>query len=224
MVQRWAGCLVAFVLAAAPAASSGEEASERTHDGLDRVEKAKAFQAVWLKPGADLRGYTKLLVLPAEIHYKRPPDTSRFADENFALSDRQMKRLKKALSEVFQEEVVAKGGWQIVSERGPDVLVVHGGLIDLVVNFPPDQRAGRGGTWVASFGTVTLVVELYDSQSMEILARVADRQEAEPLGDRLQNADFGARTEVTLMLRRWAKRLREALDLAHKTPFPEQLN
>jgi len=220
MTRRVAGYLVTALLLAASPAALAEEASERTHDGLVRVEKAKRFQAVFLKPGASLNGYTKLLVLPAEIHYKRPPNTNRFADDNFALTEKQMSRLTEALNEVFREEIVAKGGWQVVSERGPDVLVVHGGLIDLVVNVPPNPPPGRGGTYVASFGEATLVVELYDSQTMEILARIADRKEAEPAGGRMQNAEFGAASEVKSMFRRWAKRLREALDVAKSITFP----
>ncbi|HEU4428768.1 MAG TPA: DUF3313 family protein [Myxococcota bacterium] len=222
MKRGLAGCLLAaLVLAAAPGTRSLADASQEvSHDGLVRVEKAKRFQAVWLKPGASLQGYTKLLVLPAEIHYKRPPNKSSMARENFALSDKQMERLERAMREVVDEEIVAKGGWEIATEPGPDVLVVHGGLIDLVVNIPPNPAPGRGTTFVASFGEATLVVELYDSQTMEILARVADRQEAEPIGGRMQSVDISAAPDVKHLLRRWAKRLREGLEDAKSSEFP----
>jgi hypothetical protein len=212
--------LAAVALATAPAGPSPAEAgAEQTHDGLVRVEKAKRFQAVWVKPGADLRGYTKLLILPAELHYKRPPNKGSMARENFALSEKQKARLEQAMREVSQEEIVAKGGWEFVSEPGPDVLLVHGGLIDLVVNVPPNPAPGRGGTFVASFGEATLVVEIYDSQTKEILARVADRQEAEPAGGRMQSVDISAAPDVKRVLRRWAKRLGEALDDARSAPL-----
>jgi hypothetical protein len=55
------------------------------------------------------------------------------------------------------------------------------------------------------------VVELYDSQSREILARVADRQAAEPAGGGM-GWDIEATAEVRRGFDTWAKRFREALD------------
>jgi hypothetical protein len=213
--------IAALSFAAQQTALAKEDAKkEVSHDGLVRVEKSKKFQGVWLRPGDDLSGYTKMLVLPAEIHYKRPPSKS-MSRENFPLSDEQKARLTTAMREVADEEIGAKGGWQRTDKPGPDVLVVRGGLIDLVVKIPPDLPAGRGDTYVTSFGEATLVVELYDSQSMQILARIADRQEAEPAGGRMQSVEMSAMPEVKRVLRRWAVRLREALDLARTTKFPE---
>lgn len=206
-----------------PALAEKDAKQEISHDGLVRVEDSKKFQGVWLRPGGDLRGYTKMLVLPSEIHYKRPPDTRRSARENFPLSEQQMTRLKETMREVADEEVGKKGGWERTDKPGPDVLVVRGGLIDLVVDIPSDESRpiGRGDIYIASFGQATLIVEFYDSQTMQILARVADRREIEPAGGRMQDVDISAAPDVKRELRRWAKRLREALDFARTTKFPE---
>lgn len=202
---------VAFLLAFSMAAHAEPPpgGGELSFDGLQRVD-SKRFALVWLRPGADFSVYEKLLVIPAEISYKRPPKRGPGTRDNFELDEGQMKRLRKYLREAFTHEIVEHGGWEIVQEPGPDVLLARGGLIDMVVHVPP-QAAGRSRTYVRSYGEATLVIELYDSQSREILARVADREAAEPPGGRL-GVDIEAAVEVRRSFASWAKRFREALD------------
>ncbi|HEY8122017.1 MAG TPA: DUF3313 family protein, partial [Myxococcota bacterium] len=192
-------------------ADDAAKAPETSFDGLQRVE-SKRFALAWVREGADLSGYTKLLVLPAEISYKSKPTRQRRADDNFELNDSQMKRLRKSLRDAFKEQLVDKGGWQVVEEPGPDVLLVRGGLIDMIAHVPP-TTAGRSNVYLDSFGEATLVIELYDSQSHQILARIADRDAAEPPGNRM-GWDMEAPAEVRRMFNAWAKRFREALDAA----------
>jgi hypothetical protein len=211
-VTVWARTALAMLLAlAAPMANaqSSAKAGDLTFDGLQRV-KSKRFEGVWIKPGADFAGYTKMVVLPAEISFKRDPKTGPGVRDNFALNSSQMSRLRKALRSSFQDQLVEKGGWEIVEEPSPDALLVRGGLIDLVVHIPP-PTGGRSTTYVRSFGEATLVIELYDSESRQILARIADRDAAEPAGQSLA-ADIQAGSEVRRMFNSWAKRFRAGLD------------
>jgi hypothetical protein len=209
--QRIAAIAFALFASVAAHADDAAKAPETSFDGLQRVE-SKRFALAWVREGADLSGYTKLLVLPAEISYKSKPTRQRRADDNFELNDSQMKRLRKSLRDAFKEQLVDKGGWQVVEEPGPDVLLVRGGLIDMIAHVPP-TTAGRSNVYLDSFGEATLVIELYDSQSHQILARIADRDAAEPPGNRM-GWDMEAPAEVRRMFNAWAKRFREALDAA----------
>ena len=186
---------------------------EVSFDGLHRVEHAR-FAGVWIRKGTDFSVFKKLLILPSEIAYKSKPTRNRMADDNFELDERQTKRLRELAQDVFRDELVGKGGWEITETPGPDVLLVKGGLLDLVVHVPPDRNmGGRGGTWVSSYGEMTLVIQFYDSQSREILARIAERREAEPAGGReFSQVDVSANSDMRMFFRRWAKRLREGLD------------
>lgn len=195
-----------------PTVSSGPNA-ELSFDGLNRVNNAR-FAGVWVRKGSDFSVYKKLLVLPAEIAYKS--DHPKGDEETgFPLDERQMRKLRELLQEVFNDEL-AQGGWQFADAPGPDVLLLQGGLIDLVVRVPTDRRqSSRGGTWVSSYGAMTLVVQLYDSQTRQILARVIDRREVEPSsGLELSKAELSASVELRTFFERWAKRLREGLDTA----------
>jgi hypothetical protein len=60
---------------------------------------------------------------------------------------------------------------------------------------------------------MTLVIQLYDSQTHQILARVAERREVEPAsGLELSQVELSAPIELRIFFERWAKRLREGLD------------
>jgi hypothetical protein len=206
--------ILAFTAAAAakpqPALPPDGEVS---FDGLHRVENAR-FQGVWIRKGTDFSVFKKLLILPSEIAYKSPPTRNRMARDNFELDERQMKRLRELARDVFRDELVEEGGWEVTETPGPDVLLVKGGLLDLVVHVPPNRAMGaRGGTWVSSYGEMTLVIQFYDSQTREILARVAERREAEPPGGyEFSKVETSATADMRMFFRRWAKRLREGLD------------
>lgn len=223
-LRALASALVAVVqIGAWQAARSEPEPVAVANDGLVRVDSER-FQAVWLRPGCELSGYSKLLVLPAQVHYKRPPEKSRAPKENFALSNEHMEALTTALREGFDQEIVAKGGWELAEQPASGVLLARGGLIDLVVNVPPPRGPVDPYLVADSFGEATLVFELYDSLSMEILLRILDRHEVNPRIAWIHGQSRGrlttsphdiqaAKPHVKRMLERWATRLREELDL-----------
>lgn len=64
----------------------------------------------------------------------------------------------------------------MVADSSDDVLILHPAIIDLDITPPDIPVPGRSTTYVASAGAATLYLELYDSVSGEILARVVDRQ------------------------------------------------
>ena len=68
------------------------------------------------------------------------------------------------MSAVFIDELSKSRFYELTEAPGPDVLLVHGQLLDVVSRTPP-QRAGRGNTFINSFGEATLVLEIFDSQS-----------------------------------------------------------
>jgi hypothetical protein len=211
-------CL-ALSLACSGVPSSREIAtgSAPTHDGLYRLDHAHRFQRIWVRPGSSIAGYDKLLPINAGIHYKRPPRKSR---GEYPLSEAQMAKVQEVLGEVFQEEVTSDGSWTIVSEPGPDVLIIRGAILDLVVTADPDPPSGRNRTYTTSVGEATLIIEIFDSQSREILARVADRQRIERDTGSWRNDTINNRSAAKRVFRSWARRLRQGLENARTNPWP----
>ena len=103
-------------------------------------------------------------------------------------------------------------GFELTEETGPDVLLVWGGLLD-VVSFVPTNREARDRVFLRSIGEATLVIELRDSESGATLARLLDRRALDQASSRPTRHTTGAAvSEVRRLARRWARRLRESLD------------
>ncbi len=199
-----------------PTLQTGPEA-EVTVDGLVRVDNA-VVPVAYRKPDADLRPYTRVLLDPVEVAYQKDPGNRRRStmgggQQNFALTPRQMENFRGWFHEAVVEALTGDGGYELVTEPGPDVLRVSASLIDLVVRVPT-ETAGRQDVYTRSYGLVSLIVELRDSQSGEILVRAADRRDPTRNTDvRLAevNPTF-VRADVQGMFRHWADLLRERLD------------
>ncbi len=210
-----AGCATA---SGPPTLQTGPDA-EVTVDGLYRVDNSLVALA-WMKPDMDLRGYTAIMLDPVTVAYQTDPRGRTRSlgpgdsGGNFALTPTQMENFKSYFREAAVEALSADGGYRIVDAPGPDVLRITAELIDLIVRIPTQQTSGRGGAAVRSYGEVTLVLEVRDSQSGEILARAADRQD--PTGntarDFVQVQPSFVRNDTRRMFQFWSGLLRQRLD------------
>jgi hypothetical protein len=192
-----------------PSLESGPDA-EITHDGLVRVDRVRRFSRVWLRPGADLSGYRKLMLVDAGVHYRRPDKQPR----DLALpNERQLEFMRNGLRDALSDEIAGRKGWEVVEARGPDVLVLRGALIDLFVT-QDRELGGRDRYYTTSAGEATLVIELFDSESLEILVRIADRRAAAKDDSSWRNDEITNRAAAKRLLRSWARRLADGLDYA----------
>jgi hypothetical protein len=104
------------------------------------------------------------------------------------------------------------------------VLRVKASILNLYVNAPSSGGAGRSRTYVSSAGQMTLLAELVDATSGQVLARVADRREANATGarrmelaDRMLNEDAARewrRAGRRRCARRSTRRVRSVRDAA----------
>jgi hypothetical protein len=195
----------------APRIQTGPDA-EVTYDGLYRVDRS-VMDAAWVKPDLDLTGYTKLMLGSAGISYKKIDNVSRSSTQ-FPVREENKERLRTVMREEFVEELEKLERYELVSEPGPDVLMLVGGVIDVVSHVPSDAnspRFTRGGIYLSSVGAATLVVELRDSESNEVLARAADRRSAEAMRAFEYNEVQGW-AEVRRLAKNWARTLRQRLE------------
>jgi len=198
-----------------------------SHDGLVRMT-GSALEGIWVKPDADVSLYKKLLIGEVRMAYKRKPNSRRHSTtgNNFALTEAQVERLERLFREVFSEQIEASESWALTDAPGPDVLLVEPGLMDLIVRVPTDAPP-NATVFTSSTGAVTLVLELRDSLSHEILARVADRREAQRPGtgsSQLHWSNSVSNTAaVRQLFRRWARIFVARLDTAREHQPTEAL-
>lgn len=201
-----------------PTIQTGPNA-EVSFDGLHKVDNSQADLA-WAKPGFDISGYTKILLVGEGIEYAPAENKGRTTIERsrggpFYIDEDARKRFEDLVRETFADEMSKIEHFEIVTEPGPDVLMIRGGLLDVVSWIPQDpmEQIGRGGIYLNEIGEATLVLELRDSESGAILARSIDRRAAEmPGGMMFESNRVTNANEVRRLVRFWGRRLREGLD------------
>ena len=198
-----------------PTIQSGPGA-EVTVDGLHRVDNSKMAMA-YVKPDVDLSGYTKIMLEPVSIAYKKQPRstgkmrTAR-SDSNFALTPKQTEKMKSLFQEATVSALTSDNEYRIVNKPGPDVLRVRCASIDLVITVPTEEPVGRGRTYAQSVGAVTLIIELRDSETGEIFARVVDRKAHDSGIGMTRVSSVSVTSDLKRLFKFWAGHLRDGVD------------
>jgi hypothetical protein len=200
--------------ASTPTIDTSPEA-EVTFDGLHEIKGGKADQA-WAKPGMDLSQYSKIMLQGAGIEYRPGGESGRSLSARnrggpYEVTEDQKARLRAVVAEGFLEELSKSERFTIVSEPGPDVLLVKGAILD-VVSYVPPEPLGMGNIYISKVGEATLVLELRDSITEAILARAVDRRTAEDITRMNESNPITNTAEVRRLIRAWARLLRERLD------------
>jgi hypothetical protein len=192
-----------------------------SHDGLHLVPDTK-LRAVYMKPGADLSQYDRVAILDTYVAFTKHWQREHNEDEPFEMrvSDKDMKEIRERVAKEFTKEFTkvlsTEGGHQVVTDAGDGVLILRPAIINLDVTAPDTMTAGMSQTVVASAGSMTLYLELYDGKTQSIIARIIDPEAADNVGiaqvaNRVTNtADFDR------VLRRWAEILNKHLAHVNK--------
>jgi hypothetical protein len=199
--------LTAACASSGPTLQTGPDA-EMTHDGLTRVDNT-AMQVVYVRAGADLSSYDKIMIRGAGVEFRPPQQGSR---EEFPVSEEGKARFVSIMTESFQEALSRSDVFELVDQPGPDVLLVEGGVLDVVSHVPP-RTAGRQDIFLSDVGEATLVLEVSDSQSEGILVRAADRRLAQDMSGNLQRSSGAYNwSEVRQLANLWSSQLRRGLE------------
>jgi len=227
MTNKYPILLSAILLASLTAVASAESPSgipETTIEGLKLVENPKQMAYVWAQPGADLSQYERVYIAEPLVAFKknwqREQNRSRIK-----VSSSDMERIKNNVAglfiEVFTEEL-GKGGYTLTTERAEDVLLVRPAIIDLDVTAPDVRTGARSQSFTTSAGSMTLYVELVDSETGAMLAKALDRRADRDSGTMQWQTGPANRAAALRIMRPWAEALREALDEARDLTHQEQ--
>jgi len=219
-------CAVVFVVILAATVSPGLSAKDKlpevSDDGLHLQKDTKAA-AVYLKPGATLDQYEKIALLDCFVSFKKNWQRDYNRDEmglERRVSDDDVTAMKKRVADefkvVFTNELDTKGGYAIVDHAAADVLVLRPAIINLVVDAPDTMSPGMDRTFVASAGQMTLYLELYDSVTSDIIARIIDPEADRGMGIAQMGNRVTNKAAADRIMKRWADTLRGHLDAVRK--------
>lgn len=211
--------LAFFMFFSGPVFAKKDPPPQVTVDGLVLVPDSK-LALVYADPEADLVPYTKVMLLDAYVAFKKNWARNQRSGSGLGLtvSSSDMDRIKARMAEEFTEvftEVLEDGGYPVVEESGEDVLLVRPAIVDLNPTAPDTRSAGMSRTYVESAGDMSLYIELYDSQTGDIMAKALDR--------RADNRNYGFsqwansatnKAAAKRILKGWATILLDALNEA----------
>jgi hypothetical protein len=102
----------------------------------------------------------------------------------------------------------------LTDQAGEGVLLMKIGLADVVSRVPPES-IGRVEIYLSDLGSATLVIELRDARSHELLARIADRRDVEP-GMAIESNPVTNYFEVKREMQQWGSIVTNGLDELHE--------
>lgn len=197
-------------------------------DGLIEV-KPKRMDAAFLLPGADFRPYTKLLIDPTQVAFKK--DWMRSQNDQRDLSrrvtpedaDKILAAARSNFDDVFAE-AFSKAGYTVVTAPGPDVLRVSTAVVNLYINAPDTMSPGRSYSFTTEAGEATLIIEVRDSMTGALMGRVLDRRETRGTGRMQMATSVSNQQEFRALFRQWADIAARGLEeLKAHSPVPQDL-
>jgi Protein of unknown function (DUF3313) len=184
-------------------------------EGLTAIT-VKGLDHVYVRPGANLSQYDKIMLDPVEVSFSKSwkPDPA-----GGPITAAEKQTIRDGLARIFRDELKKQlggpGGYPLVTTAGTDVLRIRAEIRDLYINAPDLPRAAAKRTYAVSVGEMRLVAELRDASTGSLIARVIDYKK-DPnapwlhLTTRVDNAAAARRAVAE-----WAKILRRRLDAAH---------
>lgn len=192
-------------------------ADEETWDGLVKVDSDRV-QAAYLRPGADFRVYSRVIIDPPRVEFRKDwqRNINRDASTLSArLNSSDVERIRTAFAEGFEEILAAgfaKAGWDVGVADGPDVLQLTPLLLDVYVN-APDTMAPGVTTYTVRAGEAMLALEIRDAETDQLLGRVVDRRRTTDYGGGMLTVSNRVtnRAEFERLLKRWTDILTDGL-------------
>ena len=193
------------------------------------VKGKSSFKETWVNPNVDFTAYNKILLGDAEFEFRdvgpakkyRSTMRSTSSKSEYGIFDKDQQKFKEVVGEAFVKELSRSKKYDIVETAGPGTILLEGSVLDIVSHVPP-EAVGRSDVYLSSVATVTLVLELLDSETGQILAYVEERRKIEqPGGGRIDSFTMPASSvSIWSDVGRWARssasRLRKSLEKAQK--------
>lgn len=202
-----------------------EKFAETTKDGL-KLQDHSSRGALYLKEGASLANYTRIKILDCyvefEKNWQRNYNRSQIGLDH-QITDSDMERMKQNVADEFAKSFtkeLEKGGYEVVSKPGEDVLLLRPAILNLTVTAPQTRAAGWRIAAVRSSGTMSLFMELYDSASNTKIGEVTERKPANEEGPGHRGGAVSTNAEFSRTMDRWANSLLNQLDMAKNAQSP----
>jgi len=169
--------LILGLLASLPT-SAREKTAPAIIDGLHLVPDTQ-LGLVYAEPDADLSVYKQLLLIDAQVAFKKNWQRETNQDKPYHVTASDMQKIREEVSALFREiftRELQSAGFVLVSQQSPDTMIIRPAILDLNVYSPDTPRGGRTRNITESAGDMTLYLELRDSITGDVLVKAMDFQ------------------------------------------------
>ncbi len=193
-------------------------APDSTPDGLEKVS-VEGVDASYRRPGASYSEYTKIKIGAITVAFNKNWEKTPLPGTRFKMRAEDAQKIKDRVAGLLREEIATAlqaGGYEVVDTSGEDVLEFAAAIVDLYINKPQVHSAARADTYAVSAGEMTIVAEMRDSLSGEVLSRAYDRGAARETQTPHFIAGSENEKEARNIIQGWAKLLVQQLDATRK--------
>lgn len=184
-------------------------------EGLQKVD-SKVVDAVYRRPDARMATYSKVLLRPITVQFAKNWDPKSDGSALYRMHEPDRDKIKSELADVFAEvfrNELEKGGYPIVAVAAPDVVELQAAIVNLYITAPDVSMevAGRSRVYTSDAGQMTLIAQLHDSVTGQLLARAYDHRVADNAVWQFTNSVTNT-AEARQIIATWAKALVRAFD------------
>jgi hypothetical protein len=215
--MRWTLVFIAALLSvnATDAANANTDESQLDDEGLAPVA-IKGLDHVYVRPGANLSQYDRVMLDPVEVSFSKNWKPDRAGGPITAAEKQSIKNgLAKLFREELKKQLQGPGGYPVADTVAEDVLRIRAEIRDLYINAPNLPRSGSTRVYALSAGEMRLVAELRDGPTGALIARVVDYKKDPDAPWLHLTTRFDNVTAARRAIADWAKILRRQLDAAH---------
>lgn len=182
--------------------------------GLFEVD-ARRFDEVWLAETSTLSGYRKVFIESPDVSFRKRWKTDQNRYHPRKVTDSDVERIKTDLAQLMVDTFaseLADSGFEVVDAPGEGVLIMRPDIVELDVIAPDTNTAGRSYSYSESAGRLTLLLQLRDGSSNDVIGQVRD-QKRDPRRNYIEWRTRVSNTATAKRLvRGWARDLGKALN------------
>lgn len=214
--------LVSLMLVNGPIVAQ-EDLDKVNIDGLFLIDDTQLAK-VYLQPGVVMSQYNRIHLADAYIAFKKDWQRGKPTPESDRINADDMAKIRIELSSRFRDvfsQTLEEGGYELVTERAEDVLLIKPAIINLGIIETDKPSAGNDLSYSETAGEMTLYLELYDSLTGDLIAKAYDRNTDRQTGYFKWQNRLSNRAAANRIMQVWARALKEGLDEARRSPDPQ---
>ena len=206
-MKRVAGVLLSMLMM--HGAFAADDIPLVTHDGLELVSDSD-IGVLYAKPGISFGAYKNIALLETTVEFRknwRRDHNRKAKGVNERVTKQEAAELKQQIVDGFMEVVTGElsdRGYGMAEFVAKDVLVLEPSIVNVDIVRPNDGTSIGLMNYSAHSGQMTLLVEVYDSLTGEIMARIIDQQSVNGDNQTAVSNRETTKAEGQIIFRRWA--------------------